>query len=150
MCSHGIPEATCSITCQTITRLPSNVGCPPQIRRSAMMYFPNCTRSAFAFISRQDYALGPNKSQGCLQAISPSHPRFPMPNIALAKTEPSRRRHLQLCKELDAFLALHVQIAKERFIPSIKRKPGHRGRHANIYSDHSALNAMFEFSRGLP
>src|SRR5260370_29435683 len=173
---QGIHEAICSSTCQTMTRLPSNVGCPPQIRRSATMYFPNCTRpitrvgvfslasdfscclsalvqcfplSAFAFISRQDYALGPNKSQGCHQAISPSHLRFPMPNISLAKAEPSRRGNLLLREELHAFLALHVQVPKKRFVPSIERKPRHRSRHADVDPNHPALNSMFEFARGL-
>jgi hypothetical protein len=36
-----------------------------------------------------------------------------MPNIPLAVAEPATRRRLLLREELNAFTALHVQIAKE-------------------------------------
>ncbi len=71
-----------------------------------------------------------------------------MPNVAFAETEPSGRRHLLLGKELNTFLALHVQIAEEGFVPAIKWKPSHRSRHADIDSHHAALDAMLKLASG--
>jgi hypothetical protein len=36
-----------------------------------------------------------------------------MPDIAFAKAKPSRRRNLLLREKLDAFFALHVQVAEK-------------------------------------
>ncbi len=43
--SHDRPSATSSSTCQTIMRVPLNVGFPWQISGSATMYWPSSTRS---------------------------------------------------------------------------------------------------------
>jgi len=42
--SHDRPSATSSKTCQTMMRVPLNVGLPWQISGSATMYSPNSTR----------------------------------------------------------------------------------------------------------
>ena len=71
-----------------------------------------------------------------------------MPNVALPEAEPAGGGDFLLGEELDAFLALHVEVAKERFIPAVEREPGHRSRHADVDADHSALDAMFELASG--
>ncbi len=45
MKSHDRPSATSSSTCQTMMRVPLNVGLPWQICGSATMYLPNSTRA---------------------------------------------------------------------------------------------------------
>src|SRR5215831_1391042 len=70
-----------------------------------------------------------------------------MPDVALAKTEPAGRGHFLLSKELHALFALHVQVAEKRIVPSIKRKPRHGSGNSDIDPHHSALDAVFEFSR---
>src|SRR6185369_1186094 len=57
--------------------------------------------------------------------------RLAVPNVSFAEAEPSGRGHFLLGKELHAFLALHVQVAEERFVPAVERKPSHRGRDAD-------------------
>ena len=73
--------------------------------------------------------------------------RLAVPDIAFSKAKPACRRDFLLGEELNAFLALHVQIAKERIIPAVERKPGHRGRHAHVNTNHAALNPVFELAR---
>ena len=51
--------------------------------------------------------------------------------------------------ELHAFLALHVQVAEEGFVPAGEREHRHRGGHADVDADHAGLDAMLEFARGL-
>src|SRR5437773_887352 len=78
------------------------------------------------------------------------HPSFfPMPDVPFAVAEPPARGHLQLREELHAFLALHVQVAEERIVPAVERKPRHRSRHADVDPDHAALDAVLEFARRL-
>ena len=72
-----------------------------------------------------------------------------MPDVAFAVAEPAARGHLLLREELHAFAALHVQVAEERFVPAVKGKPRHRGRHTDIDADHAGLGAMLEFARRL-
>lgn len=43
ICSQGIPSATCSTTCRTITREPLKTGWPWQTRGSATMNRPSST-----------------------------------------------------------------------------------------------------------
>jgi hypothetical protein len=72
-----------------------------------------------------------------------------MPDISLAETEPSRGCHFLLREKLHSFFALHVQIAKKRFVPAVERKPGHRCRDSNIYAYHPAIDAMLKLPGGL-
>src|SRR5207248_390960 len=74
--------------------------------------------------------------------------RLAMPDVAFAETEPARSGHFLLSKKLDAFFALHVEVAEKGFVPAVEREPRHRGRHADVDSDHAALNAMLELARG--
>src|ERR1019366_9338602 len=75
--------------------------------------------------------------------------RFSIPNIPFPITEPAAHGHLQLREELDAFFALHVEVAEEGLVPAVEREPGHGGRHADVDADHAALDAVFEFARSL-
>src|SRR6266550_354007 len=82
--------------------------------------------------------------------IRHSYPSFfSVPDVPFAVAEPAAGRHLQLREELNAFLALHVQVAEERIVPAVERKPRHRSRHADVDADHAALDAMLEFARRL-
>ena len=71
-----------------------------------------------------------------------------MPDVAFAVAEPAARSDFLLREKLDAFAALHVQIAEEGFVPTVERKPRHRSGHANIDADHAAIDSMLEFARG--
>src|SRR5271166_1874706 len=72
-----------------------------------------------------------------------------MPNVAFAVTEPTGHGDFLPGEKLHAFLALHVQVAKKRFVPTIEGKPRHRGWHADVDAHHARLDAMFEFTRRL-
>src|SRR6267154_226031 len=72
-----------------------------------------------------------------------------MPNVALAEAEPASSGDFLLGEELDAFLALHVQVAEERFVPAVEGEPGHRGGHTDIDANHATLDAVLELARGL-
>src|SRR5690349_17387471 len=72
-----------------------------------------------------------------------------MPDVSFTEAEPARGSHFLLSEELHAFFSLHVEVAEERIIPAIERKPGHRSGHADVDADHAALNAMLEFAGGL-
>ena len=72
-----------------------------------------------------------------------------LPDVAFAIAEPAGHGHFLLGEELDAFLALHVQIAKKGFAPAVEREPGHRRRNANVDAHHPGFDAMLEFARRL-
>ena len=73
---------------------------------------------------------------------------FTSSRFSVAFAEPARRRHFLLRIKLHAFLALHVQIAVERFVPAVEGKHRHRRRHADVDPDHAGFDAMLEFARG--
>src|SRR4249919_1300536 len=70
-----------------------------------------------------------------------------VPDVTLAVAEPTARRHLLLREELHAFPALHVEVAEERIVPAVERKPGHRSRHADVDANHAAVETMLELAR---
>src|ERR1017187_4883229 len=75
--------------------------------------------------------------------------RFSIPDVSFPIAEPAAHGHFQLREELDAFFALHVQVAEEGLVPAVEREPGHGGGHADVDADHAALDAVLEFARGL-
>src|ERR1017187_1538888 len=75
--------------------------------------------------------------------------RFSIPDIPFPIAKPAAHGHFQLREELDAFFALHVQVAEEGLVPTVEREPGHRGGHADVDADHAALDAGFELARSL-
>src|SRR3954451_5126950 len=48
--------------------------------------------------------------------------------------------------ELDAFVALDVQVAEERSIPAGEREPCHRGGDADVDADHAGVEVAFELA----
>ena len=50
---------------------------------------------------------------------------FRVPDITFAEAEPARRRDFLLGEKLNAFLALHMEVAEEGVIPAVERKPRH-------------------------
>jgi hypothetical protein len=60
--------------------------------------------------------------------------------------EPPSHRHFLLRIKLNRLGPLDMQIAEERAVPARERKPGHRGRHADVDADHSGVEVMLELS----
>ena len=75
---------------------------------------------------------------------------FGAPNVSFAFSKPACRRHLLLGEKLHAFLALHVQIAEEGFVPAVEREPCHGGRHADVDPHHAALMRCLNSRAALP
>lgn len=71
-----------------------------------------------------------------------------MPDVAFAEAEPAGGGDFLLGEELNAFFALHVEVAEEGVVPAIEGEPGHGGRYADVDADHAALDAVPEFARG--
>ena len=72
-----------------------------------------------------------------------------MPDIPLAVAEPAAGGDFLLGEKLDAFAALHVEVAEEGVVPAVEGEPGHGGGDANVDPDHAAVDAVLEFARGL-
>src|SRR3954471_3899143 len=51
--------------------------------------------------------------------------------------------------ELDAFVALDVQVAEERPVPAGEREPCHRGGDADVDADHAGVEVAFEMAGGV-
>ncbi len=66
-----------------------------------------------------------------------------------AHFEPAGEGHFLLRVELDAFGALDVQIAEERFVPAGEGEPGHRSGHADVDADHAGVEVPLELPGGV-
>ena len=62
---------------------------------------------------------------------------------------PARQRHFLAGVELDAFVALNMQVAEEGAVPTGEREPGHRGWHTDIDTDHPGVEMPLELAGGV-
>src|SRR4051794_35296747 len=57
--------------------------------------------------------------------------------------KPPTERQFLLRVKLDAFDALNVQVAEERFVPAGEREPRHGGGNADVDADHAGVETAF-------
>jgi hypothetical protein len=64
----------------------------------------------------------------------------------LRRFKPPSRGQLLLRVKLDRLGPLDMQFAEKRAVPAGERKPGHRGRHADVDADHAGVEVVLELS----
>jgi len=78
-----------------------------------------------------------------------AHDRLLRPDFAIAVAEPAGSGGFALGVELDAFLALEVQVAEERIVPTTEWKVGEGSRDAYVDANHAGAHVSAEFAGGL-